>query len=104
MTKHQEARLRSRFRTSRRNHSRRFDLLVGDVSKRGRCGLNRGAGNVFTAMKLIVEMFRRVWQRSRTDGDAFAAHAGDGGDRSSMADFVRILQMHDRDRGSSSQA
>jgi hypothetical protein len=50
-------------------------------------------------MKLIVELLRRVWQRSPADTEAYAIRASDGGDRSSMADFVRILQMHDRDRG-----
>ncbi|MBR0826727.1 hypothetical protein JQ596_14350 [Bradyrhizobium manausense] len=55
-------------------------------------------------MKLIVELLRRVWHRSWTDTDAYAVRANDGGDHSSMADFVRILQMHDRDRGGSNGA
>ncbi|MBR0718189.1 hypothetical protein JQ632_30085 [Bradyrhizobium liaoningense] len=55
-------------------------------------------------MKLIVELLRRVWQRSQIDTDAYAIRRSDGGDHSSMADFVRILQMHDRDRGGSSRA
>jgi hypothetical protein len=50
-------------------------------------------------MKLIVDLLRRVWQRCRPVPDASAARSTDGGDRSSMADFVRILRMHDEDRG-----
>ncbi|WP_186294363.1 hypothetical protein [Bradyrhizobium guangdongense] len=54
-------------------------------------------------MKLIVEMLKRVW-RGRADTNAYAVRVADGGDRSSMADFVRILQTHDRERGGSSHA
>jgi hypothetical protein len=52
-------------------------------------------------MKLIVGLLRRVWQRSRPDPDAYAERATEGGDRSSMADFVRILRMLDQEHGSS---
>jgi hypothetical protein len=50
-------------------------------------------------MKLIVNFLRRVWQRGRPDTDLYAGLASESGDRSSMADFVRILQMHDQDGG-----
>jgi hypothetical protein len=50
-------------------------------------------------MKLIVDLLRRVWERGRPDRDGYTLRASEGDDRSSMADFVRILQMHDRDSG-----
>ena len=50
-------------------------------------------------MKLIVDLLKRVWQRGRPD--CYIVRASEGEDRSSMADFVRILQMHDRDSGRS---
>jgi hypothetical protein len=50
-------------------------------------------------MKLLVDLLKRVWQRGRPDG--YTVRASEGEDRSSMADFVRILQMHDRDSGRS---
>ena len=49
-------------------------------------------------MKLIVDLLRRVWQRNQSTSDSNAVRAGSDGDRSSMADFVRILQMHDDER------
>ena len=56
-----------------------------------------GPANHPYSMKLIVDLFRRVWQRGRPDSDAYAMRATEGGDRSSMADFVRILRMHDEE-------
>ena len=50
-------------------------------------------------MKLIVDLLRRVWQRGPQAPDAHAVRPILGGDRSSMADFVRILRMHDEDLG-----
>ena len=50
-------------------------------------------------MKLIVDLLRRVWQRGRPASDTYAVQPNPGGDRSSMADFVRILRMHDEDLG-----
>ena len=47
-------------------------------------------------MNLIVEFLRRVWQRDRPD--TYAVRASESDDRSSMADFVRILRAHDRDQ------
>ena len=50
-------------------------------------------------MKLIVDLLRRVWQGGRTAPDTRAVQPTAGGDRSSMADLVRILRMHDEDLG-----
>ena len=50
-------------------------------------------------MKLIVDLLRRVWQRDRSPSDSPSVRSSPDGDRSSMADFVRILQMHVDDRG-----
>jgi hypothetical protein len=50
-------------------------------------------------MKLIVDLLRRVWLRGRPAPDTHAVQPNPGGDRSSMADFVRILRMHDEDLG-----
>jgi hypothetical protein len=48
-------------------------------------------------MKSIVDLLRRIRQRGRTDSVAYAVPATEGGDRSSMADLVRILRMHDEE-------
>ncbi|MCP3477300.1 hypothetical protein NLM33_44895 [Bradyrhizobium sp. CCGUVB1N3] len=53
------------------------------------------------SMKLIVDLLKRVWQRGRPETDGYILRASEGDDRSSMADFVRILQMHDREGGRS---
>ncbi|GLR90741.1 hypothetical protein [Bradyrhizobium iriomotense] len=50
-------------------------------------------------MKQIVDLLKRVWQRGRPETDGYILRASEGDDRSSMADFVRILQMHDREGG-----
>jgi hypothetical protein len=50
-------------------------------------------------MKLIVDFLKWVWQRDRPETNGYNLRASEGDDRSSMADFVRILQMHDRDGG-----
>ena len=42
-------------------------------------------------MKLIVDLLRRVWQLGRPASGTHAVQPNPGGDRSSMADFVRIL-------------
>jgi hypothetical protein len=49
-------------------------------------------------MNLIVEFLRRVWQRDRPEARAYAVRASESDDRSSMADFVRILRAHDQDQ------
>jgi hypothetical protein len=48
-------------------------------------------------MSLIVDFLRWIWQRAHPDSGSGAGDVSDGGDRSSMADFVRILQTHDHD-------
>ena len=48
-------------------------------------------------MKLILDLIRWLWQRDQREPDAVAVSAGEGDDRSSMADFVRLLRMHDDD-------
>lgn len=48
-------------------------------------------------MKLIVELVRWLWQRSQPVSEARAAPVIDGGDRTSMADFVRILRTLDEE-------
>lgn len=55
-------------------------------------------------MKLILDLLKRFWQRSPSDQQFYGGRMGDSPDRSSMADFVRILQTHDRDRSGSTQA
>jgi len=47
-------------------------------------------------MNLIVDFLRWIWQRGQPETGRTRS-AGDGDDRSSMADFVRILQTHDQD-------
>src|SRR3954453_12992311 len=48
------------------------------------------------AMMLITTFIQRVWQRAQKANEPDAAgRFNDGRDRSSMADFVRILQAHD---------
>jgi hypothetical protein len=49
-------------------------------------------------MKLIAELVRRALQRGKTGPTSEMARRSDNQDRSSMSDFVRILQAHDRDR------
>jgi hypothetical protein len=49
-------------------------------------------------MKLIVDLLRRVWP-PRPDTGGSSGRGRDSDDRSSMADFVRLLQMHDQNGG-----
>ena len=49
-------------------------------------------------MKNIVDLLFRVWQRSQPAPDAQVAVMAENQDRSSMADFVRLLQAYDQDR------
>ena len=49
-------------------------------------------------MKQVADLLRRVWQENQPASDTQAPVMTDKGDRSSMADFVRILQTYDRDR------
>ncbi len=48
-------------------------------------------------MKQIADLVRRLWQ-SQTAPNFQMPITADNRDRSSMADFVRILQAYDRDR------
>jgi hypothetical protein len=49
-------------------------------------------------MKNIADLLLRVWQRSQPGSNAQVAVMPENTDRSSMADFVRILQAYDQDR------
>src|SRR6202035_781625 len=51
-----------------------------------------------TPMKNIAYRLLRVWQRSQPASNTQVAVMAENRDRSSMADFVRILQACDRDR------
>jgi hypothetical protein len=46
-------------------------------------------------MKNIADLLLRVWQRSQPTFDTQVAVMAENRDRSSMADFVRILQAYD---------
>jgi hypothetical protein len=50
------------------------------------------------AMEQIADLLRRVWQRSQPASNTQVAAMAENRDRSSMADFVRILQAYDQDR------
>ena len=50
----------------------------------------------YYAMRLIATLLQRVWQRQSANETDAAARFADRRDRSSMADFVRILQAQDR--------
>jgi hypothetical protein len=49
-------------------------------------------------MKNIVDLLLRVWQRSQPASNTRVAVTAENRDRSSMADFVRILQAYDQDQ------
>ncbi len=49
-------------------------------------------------MKNIADLLLRVWQKSQPRSNAQVAVKLENRDRSSMADFVRILQAYDQDR------
>ena len=49
-------------------------------------------------MKDIADLLLRVWQRSQPASNTQIAVKAENRDRSSMADFVRILQTYDQDR------
>ena len=53
-------------------------------------------------MEQIADLLRRVWQRSQPASNTKAAVMAENRDRSSLADFVRILQAHDKDQYRSS--
>jgi hypothetical protein len=47
-------------------------------------------------MKNIADLLLRVWQGSQPGSNTQVAVIAENRDRSSMADFVRILQAHDQ--------
>ena len=49
-------------------------------------------------MKSIADLLLRVWQRSQHASNIQVTAMAENQDRSSMADFVRILQAYDQDR------
>jgi hypothetical protein len=49
-------------------------------------------------MKTITDLLLRVWQSRQPASHNQLAVMAENRDRSSMADFVRILQAYDRDR------
>jgi hypothetical protein len=49
-------------------------------------------------MKKIADLLPRVWQSGRSASTTQAPVMAENRDRSSMADFVRILQAYDQDR------
>ena len=54
------------------------------------------------AMKNIADLLLRFWQRSQPASNTQAAAMAENRDRSSLAEFVRILQAYDQDRYRSS--
>ena len=59
----------------------------------GTASLLRGPATHAHPMKLILDLLRWLRQRDQREPDAGAVGGSD--DRSSMADFVRLLRMHD---------
>jgi hypothetical protein len=53
-------------------------------------------------MKNIADLLLRFWQRSQPASNTQAAAMAENRDRSSLAEFVRILQAYDQDRYRSS--
>ncbi|MGY8668871.1 hypothetical protein Q3C01_41810 [Bradyrhizobium sp. UFLA05-109] len=49
-------------------------------------------------MRNIADLLMRFWQASQPASHAQVAAMADNRDRSSMADFVRILQAYDLDQ------
>jgi hypothetical protein len=49
-------------------------------------------------MKNIADLLVRFWQGSQPASNTQVAAITDNRDRSSMADFVRILQAYDQDQ------
>jgi hypothetical protein len=48
-------------------------------------------------MKDIADLLTRFWQRGQPASNTQFAARAENRDRSSMADFVRILQIYDQD-------
>jgi hypothetical protein len=49
-------------------------------------------------MKNIADLLMRFWQGNQPASNTQVAAMADNRDRSSMADFVRILQAYDQDQ------
>lgn len=49
-------------------------------------------------MKNIADLLMRVWHKSQPASNTQVAVMVENRDRSSMADFVRILQAYDQDQ------
>jgi hypothetical protein len=49
-------------------------------------------------MKSIADLLTRLWQGSQLASNTQVAATAENQDRSSMADFVRILQAYDHDQ------
>jgi hypothetical protein len=49
-------------------------------------------------MKNIADLFIRFWQGSQPASNTRVAAMAENRDRSSMADFVRILRAYDQDQ------
>ncbi|MBR1133112.1 hypothetical protein [Bradyrhizobium iriomotense] len=49
-------------------------------------------------MRNIADLLMRFWQGSQSTSDTELAAFAENRDRSSMADFVRILQSYDQDQ------
>jgi hypothetical protein len=49
-------------------------------------------------MKNIADLLTRFWQGSQPASNTQVAAMAENRDRSSMADFVRILQAYDQDQ------
>ncbi|MGY8638687.1 hypothetical protein RAD15_40100 [Bradyrhizobium sp. 14AA] len=49
-------------------------------------------------MRNIADLLMRFWQGSQLASDSQVADIAENRDRSSMADFVRILQSYDQDQ------
>ena len=53
-------------------------------------------------MKNTADLLMRIWQRSQPASDIQVAAMAENQDRSSIADFVRILRAYDQDQYSRS--
>jgi len=92
--------------TKQRNRpaSRQLQGKVGGVAPAGPLLIERRVVSTATvgcrgyAMKNIADLLLRVWQRSQTTSNTQVAVMAENRDRSSMADFVRILKAYDQDR------
>jgi hypothetical protein len=86
-----------KMRTFETNHIFRLIIMLHVFSTQREGSCLRLCGCRVHAMRLIITLLQRIWQRGpnaiETDTTTrFADHH----DRSSMADFVRILQAQDR--------